>query len=260
MEVDPYEVRTKGLTDPLEPFEVGRALYHLIKHAGFSSPRLMDADDDQDDETGKVKEQIGGLRQRLGGRTLGEYLTQPDPDDVQRKRNRYLGRDMVLEEFGRLWTAQAAHHPAMTGELRTAVFTTAFYRRPTYWRLDTLGRCRFIPTSPLCGTGSWIGQQSIMLEKLNSLRLAGGNARPLEPDERLKALKLLDSQRTVTFGALRKAIGLPRGQTFNFEIGGRKDLQGNATEAALMKVYPVHAIIRKFVGSMTRKLSVTSSQ
>ena len=99
-----------------------------------------------------------------------------------------------------------------------------------------------------------------MLEKLNSLRLAGGNARPLEPDERLKALKLLDSQRTVTFGALRKAIGLPRGQTFNFEIGGRKDLQGNATEAALMKVYPVHAIIRKFVGSMTRKLSVTSSQ
>lgn len=31
-------------------------------------------------------------------------------------------------------------------------------------------------------------------------------------------------------------------------------------ECLLMVVYPVHAIIRKFVGSMTRKLSVTSSQ
>lgn len=207
----------------------------MIKHPGFSSPRLPDADEADDKETGVVKQAIEGLRKEIGAGTLGQYLHQPS--DKAPPRRRYLGRDMVTAEFDRLWAAQALYHTAMTEELRSQLWSAAFYRRPIYWRLDTLGRCRFVPGSPLCGTGSWIGQQSIMLEKLNSLRLAGGNARELDESERAKALELFSTQRSVTFGGLRKALRLRKGQTFNFEVGGRDKLPGNATEAALIKIF-----------------------
>jgi CRISPR-associated endonuclease Csn1 len=40
----------------------------------------------------------------------------------------------------------------------------------------------------------------------------------------------------VTFGALRKALGI-HGERFNFEVGGKKKLRGNATEAVLRKIF-----------------------
>jgi CRISPR-associated endonuclease Csn1 len=39
---DPYALRVKALTQPLEPQELGRVLLHLIQRRGFKSNRKND--------------------------------------------------------------------------------------------------------------------------------------------------------------------------------------------------------------------------
>ncbi|MGO1077198.1 type II CRISPR RNA-guided endonuclease Cas9 [Inquilinus sp. CA228] len=235
---DPYNLRAKGLDAALTPMEVGRALYHLVKRRGFKSSRLEETARNggtEDKETSKVKQAIAALDGRMGGTTLGVYLS-----NQEKKRGGYVGRDMVEDEFDRLWAAQAPHHPGIVTEgLREAVRVTAFHQRPTFWRLSTLGRCRLVPDSPLCARGSWAGQRYVLLQTLNSLRLVGGNEQPLESVERAKVLDLLDRQATVSFSTLRKVLGLRRDQSFNFEIGGRDKLKGNVFEATLRHAFGI---------------------
>lgn len=39
---DPYDQRTGGLSGPLAPYEIGRALYHLAQRRGFASSRHVE--------------------------------------------------------------------------------------------------------------------------------------------------------------------------------------------------------------------------
>jgi CRISPR-associated endonuclease Csn1 len=234
MAADPYDLRAKALTGPLNPTDLGRALYHLSKHRGFAARRGAELDPTAQDasakkEEGVVRENIGHLRAEMAGNTLGAFLSRQE-----KKRNRHLGRDMVEEEFDRIWSAQAAHHPAvLTPAARERIAGIVFHQRPTFWRLKTLGTCELEPDSPLCLKGSWLGQRYLMFQDVNGLRLAGGNARPLDEAERAKVVAFLESEANITFPRLRKLLALPRDQRFNFEIGGRKNIQGNALEAAL---------------------------
>lgn len=235
MRLDPYPLRAKGAGECLdEPWQAGRALYHLVKRRGFLSVRHLDESEGTDKDTDGLLGEIQGLRGNLEGHTLGSFLAGQD-----KKRGRHTGRDMYLAEFEAIWTEQARHRPELfTDDLRSRLFATAFYQRPTYWRLDTLGTCRFEGGgADLCSKGSWLGQRFVLLQTLNSLRLAGGNEAPLEGPDREKALALLSSKATVTFAGLRKALGLPKSQLFNFEVGGKKDIKGNAVEAALAKCF-----------------------
>jgi len=233
-ETDPYALRARGLSEPLAPQEVGRALYHLVKRRGFASPRLEDeSDEEKRKEEGKVRTAIGELASDMGDRPLGAHLAKLD-----KKRGRYIGRDMVMREFEELWAAQACHHPKLlTPEARKNLHDIAFYQRPIFWRLGTLGTCRLEPDSPLCLKGSWLGQQFLMLQRLNSLRLAGGNERRLTDDEREKAFAFLQCHDKATFAKLRTLLGLPRTQKFNFEIGGEKSIPGDAVETHLIKIF-----------------------
>lgn len=39
---DPYELRANGVKEKLEPYEIGRALFHLSKHRAFVGSRKFD--------------------------------------------------------------------------------------------------------------------------------------------------------------------------------------------------------------------------
>ncbi len=238
MGADPYELRARGLTEKLETLQVGRALYHLAKRRGFTSARIeeqSEAGRARKKDEGIVKEHIGKLRELMAGRTLGAYLATRVNE---KKRGDYIGRDMVKAEFAALWAAQAPHHlQQMTERLRTHIEQVMFHQRPVFWRLNTLGHCRLEPEEEsLCLNGSWHGQQFVMLQALNNLKFSGIEAPLLTQPERAKAYSLLQAQAELTFGALRKAPGM-RDAKFNFEEGGEKKLRGNATEAALRKVF-----------------------
>lgn len=238
MASDPYSLRTSALTERLEPFEIGRALFHLHKRRGFVGSRKFGdtpKDPDKEKDEKKTSAEIADLRARMEGQHLGQFLHALPAGE--RKRGRHLDRQMITAEFDAIWAKQTEFHPQLlTDALQSELRRLIFFQRPTFWRLNTIGTCELEPGQTRCMKGDWHGQRFVMLQMLNSLRLAHGDRRPLTPEERDKALKALQDKAQVSFVSFRKKIGLER-QQFNFELGGKKEALGNATEAKLRKVF-----------------------
>lgn len=254
-QTDPYALRAKGMDAPLSAHELGRALYHLEKRRGYRAPShgeeeeaVTEEQKAQSKEDGKVKQAISDLDAALGDGTLGQYFAAQvapshsrlaDPDPV---RGNHLGREQVEAEFDRLIQAQAPHHPI----LQDAAFVSGlrdkvFFQRPTYWQEKTLGRCDLERDAPLALKADWVTQETTMLETVNALRDQAGNNPPLTEAEREVVLNLCRAKRKVTFGEIRRALkmelGLADPPKFTHEKQGRKDIPGNATEAALITVF-----------------------
>ena len=93
----PYQLRAKALDEPLTPYELGRAVYHLAQRRGFLSNRIV-TKDQEDEEKGVVKPAIGELAKSIeasGSRTLGEYFSRVDAR-TERIRTRYTSRKMCI--------------------------------------------------------------------------------------------------------------------------------------------------------------------
>jgi CRISPR-associated endonuclease Csn1 len=251
MGIEPYALRARGLAEALTPYELGRALYHLSKRRHFRERDLAESDDPREeakkaDEEAAAKTRQGFVAQlKASGETLGEALSRRGAGE--RRRGEHATRAVVEEEFARLRTAQALHHPilrdhAFAGALQEAIFA----QRPVFWRKSTLGACRFFPDAPLCPKGSWLSQQRVMLEKVNNLAIAGGNARPLDAEERRAILAALATQKKMGWNGVRavlEPIFKARGESakyarFNLEYGDEKGgLRGNLIEADLAKIF-----------------------
>ncbi|MCI0402727.1 MAG: type II CRISPR RNA-guided endonuclease Cas9 [Acidobacteria bacterium] len=245
---DPYQLRTRGLRERLEPLEIGRALYHLAHRRGFLSARRMEERAEpkkaREKEEGPIQEEIKTLEKQLEGRTLGEYLASLTEE---RKRNRHISREMVVEEFNRLWDAQANHHPQLLTEgLKERLETILLYQRPIFWRLQTVGTCWLEPGQSVCPLGSWLGQQFRMLQQVNNVRLRfpGQAARRLDAEERSILLERLQQQEEMRFGGVRTALkklwksrGLDLKPHVNLESDDEDKLLGNRLESQLAKVF-----------------------
>ncbi|MCG8509756.1 MAG: type II CRISPR RNA-guided endonuclease Cas9, partial [Rhodospirillales bacterium] len=261
MAIAPYDLRVRGLSKRLEPHEVGRALYHLAQRRHFRGRDLDDSGDtstesaegnagaeasDEKETAADRESTLNALRDE--GITLGTLLSRKGPHD--RRRCIHAHRDAVREEFERLWSEQAKHHPAMgdgTLRLKEQVEDAIFAQRPVFWRRNTLGECRFMPGEQLCPKGAWLSQQRRMLEKLNNLELATGNLRPLDGEERAAILEKLQTQAAMTWGGVRAALkplykargeaGAEKRLKFNLELGGERKLLGNPLEAKLASIF-----------------------
>jgi CRISPR-associated endonuclease Csn1 len=269
MKTDPYALRARGLAEPLAPQELGRALYHLAKRRHFKERDLAESDSGRGEKPSAEEAKDAEAREsfiaelRETGATPGQLLARRDPL-AERKRGEHATRAFVENEFKRLLAAQAAHHPplrdrAVLGAIEEAIFN----QRPVFWRKSTLGRCPLVPGAPLSPKGSWLSQERRMLEKVNNLAIAGGNARPLFPEERAAILAVLSMQKSMTWGGVRDAlrpIFKARGESertvrFNLEYGDEKGgLKGNLVQAELAKVFkaqwaahPRKAELREFV-------------
>jgi CRISPR-associated endonuclease Csn1 len=250
MAINPVHLRTSGLSEQLAPMEFGRALYHLAQHRHFKGRELEEESEEAalapDESKARTEREATLNRIKRTHETLDEILAEKGPHE--RQRGIHANRDSVAAEFERLWTRQAAFHPGLaTAGLRERVADTIFSQRPVFWRLATLGACRFMPGEELCPKGSWLSQQRRMLEKLNNLAITGGNARPLDEAERAAILEKLHGQASMTWPAVRTALrpifkargeeGRERTLRFNLEEGGDKTLLGNAVESKLAHIF-----------------------
>ncbi len=250
MATDPYDLRRRGLSEALSPYEFGRALYHLAQRRHFRGRDLEEIGETPDEADGEKEaktnreETLRTLKSK--DLTLGAWLAERGPHD--RKRGVHANRSAVADEFDRLWSAQSAHLDLLCDDaLKESVSDSIFAQRPVFWRKNTLGECRFMPGEALCPRGSWLSQQRRMLEKLNNLAVAGGNARPLDDEERAAILARLQTQASMTWGGVRAALrplykargepGAEKGLKFNLELGGDKKLSGNIVEAKLAGVF-----------------------
>ena len=250
METDPYELRRRAFEgDALSLHEVGRAIYHLAQRRHFKGRDIVEisddaepSGDDADDKkaTSAREKTVQALKRE--GKTLGAWLAGRGPNE--RKRGAHATREIVEDEFNGIWL------PLVPEAHRSSVRDAVFFQRPVFWRLKTLGECRFIPGARLCPKGSWLSQQRRMLEKLNNLSLAGGNQRRLDEEERRAILAKLQTQASMTWPGVRRALttlyrargepGEEQGLKFNLEEGGERKLLGNAVESKLDDLFGGH--------------------
>jgi len=156
--LDVYAIRGRALDQRLEPHEIGRALFHLNQRRGYKSNRIADAKAADDKDKGKIASAGERLDDLLNGRTLGQYYAELQSGPVRQRQgvraringegtktfyDIYPQRDMLEDEFDRLWGVQAPHHPAlMTEEARDAVRKAIFHQRPL--KTPVIGRCTFL--------------------------------------------------------------------------------------------------------------------
>ena len=72
--LDPYCLRARALDQPLSPFELGRALFHLDQRRGFKSNRKSGGEEEEEKKTGAAIEELRRSIEESGARTLGEFL------------------------------------------------------------------------------------------------------------------------------------------------------------------------------------------
>jgi hypothetical protein len=237
--LDPYALRRDGLTRALLPHELGRALYHLAKRRGFAGRATEEKKIDPDEMA--ATEDAQRLAAEKADRTLGAFLAEQP-----KKRGRHHTRDMVRDEFDRLWTAQKPHHAVLSEpQFEARIRNLVFFQRPTFWRLKTLSKCQFCPDDAPEPKGSWAGQQFLVLEQLTKLRTAGANSRPLSPEEFKILLEQAHRQRTISWGGVRKALKKhwrerdeDEFQRFNMEVSGAETgIKGHAVEYELRKIF-----------------------
>ncbi len=247
-QVLPYRLRALALDEPLSPFVLGRALYHLAQRRGFLSNRKA-AKNDEDE--GVVKAGISALSaeiERTGSRTIGEYFAGLDPQE-QKIRGRWTARQMFSDEFEKIWTAQSAYHECLTGENHDLLFDAIFQQRKLKSQKGLIGACELEPSKRRAPAASMEFQAFRLLQRANDLVMIDPNnhLHPLieaEPAKREALIAHLEEHDACTFGQARKLLGLkaerrdgkPVKWTFNFEQGGEKGLKGNSTAARLSRV------------------------
>jgi len=249
MALPPLPIRARVLKERVEPHELGRALYHLAKRRHFKGRDLEESDspetEDAEEKAASNARERTIAELKATGKTLGEMLATTPAHE--RSRGIHALRSHVADEFERLWSAQAAHHPALTDTLKAHVADTIFAQKPVFWRKSTLGQCRLMPGEALAPKGSWLSQQRRMLEKLNNMEIASGNRRSLDAEERAAVLAILQTQASMTWGGVRRALkplyaargekGMEQRIKFNLELGGEPKLLGNPLEAKLAAIF-----------------------
>jgi len=239
-QVLPYRLRALALTQKLEPFELGRAIYHLGQRRGFLSNRK--APPKKDEKLGEVKEHIHKLEKQMkdaGAETLGQYLAGLD-SETERIRRRWTSRAMYLAEFAKIWAAQAIHHPGILNqELGKRLHRAIFHQRPLKSQAGLIGTCEFERGRKRAPWGLTLAQRFRLLQQVVNARIVAphGADRYLTADERDALLRVLEREGDLSFSKARKLLNLPRGHGFNWESGGEERFLGNRTNAKLAGIF-----------------------
>lgn len=256
--LDPYELRSKALTEKLHPWHLGRALLHLARRRGFKSNRKT-AGSEEAKVTGPAIERLSSLLDTGNAATIGQLLhqriRQGQParfrPDAKSNYDLYPTRAFYEQEFDAIRSAQTTFQslaPADWDALRHIIFEQ-FPLKP-----QERGRCRFLkdakgqplPRAPLALPSF---QEFRILSDANHLAYREdplSPANPLSAEQRLTLLTLLRSQKSVTFGKLRTKLRLPETARFNLESDKRDALAGDAVAALLSS--------KKYFGSRWREL------
>lgn len=229
---DPYELRVRALDRELEPFEVGRAIYHLSKRRGFLSNRKSA----KSKEDGVVYDGINQIRAELEAgnfRTLGELLNTKD-----KKRKYFTHRTMSENEFDLVWSTQREFHSdLLTNDLRTKLRNAIFFQRPLKSQRGLIGRCTFETDKKRCDLARQEAQRLRYWQDLNNLQLQDTqtlNWRPLSVEEKQKLAREFENAKEITYKKLRKLLRVGEDVRINLEANEKK-LYGNKTAYAFRK-------------------------
>ncbi|HWW63159.1 MAG TPA: type II CRISPR RNA-guided endonuclease Cas9 [Sphingomonadaceae bacterium] len=244
---NPYSIRARALTERLEPYEIGRALFHLNQRRGFLSNRKAERRS-KDSEDGKIASGAKALDQAMaeaGADTLGQFLAGRSEKRVRLNGESqgydfYPQRRHVEYEFQRIWEEQAKHHPILlTEEARAALHRILFFQRPL--KEPVVGVCLFAGRYGIARDERRLPkahplfQERRLYEEVNQLEITtpGEAPRKLTLDQRDKLILASRDKRKVAFTSLAKTLKLQPGESFNKASEARTDLTGNEVRAVL---------------------------
>ena len=260
--LDPYELRKKGLDERLTVYEIGRALFHLNQRRGFKSNRKSDT---KDKDTGIIKTVLRDQQLQMeeaGARSFGEYLylrreegldlrsrkktkVKEEKEGKQKKEDYYdfyPKRELLEEEFSLLWQAQSKHHPnELSDTAREKIHHAIFFQRDL--KPQAVGKCTFEHTEDRAPKALPMVQRFRIYQELNNLHildLRTLKGKPLTLEQRDQLAGLLcqpngkkSGSAQVTFDKMRRTLHLGGGTVFSHESEKRKGLEGD-TVSALM--------------------------
>lgn len=240
-ERDPYVLRARALDEKLEPYEIGRALFHLNQRRGFKSNRKAERKQ-KDSEDGKIATGAKALDRAMAetdADTLGQFLAGRDTKRVRmggdnQSYDFYPQRRHIEYEFGRIWEEQVKHHPALLTETaRAALHRILFFQRPL--REQEVGVCTFVHSERRLPRAHPLFQERRLYEEVNQLEVTtpGAPNRKLTIDQRDLLVRRLKLSKAVAFDSLAKLLKLDPGQSFNKASETRTQLAGDEIHAVM---------------------------
>lgn len=250
--MNPLRLRAKALDEELSPAVFCRALIHLARKRGFRSNRKV-----LSDKTTKLSEAIENLQTQLqeyGSRTMGEYLWHRYNETPKNARNMsksvkfryeinerepmpiFPTRDIVLDEFHKIWDTQASFNPIYTDAFKQDIEDIIFTQRPLLPQVK--GKCQLLPEHERAPKAHPLFQEFRILQDLNNLKAINiftGETVLLDDDQHAKLLHLLIHNKEVTFKKMRKDLWEKEAEDyrFNLETNERKKLLGDQTWMAI---------------------------
>ncbi|MBV9757241.1 MAG: type II CRISPR RNA-guided endonuclease Cas9, partial [Alphaproteobacteria bacterium] len=225
-DLDPYSLRASALHRRLQPYEVGRVLFHLNQHRGFKSNRKVDRNAN---EGGLIRDAAGNTRAELarsGHPTIGSWLAERHARRAG-VRVRLAGsgkaaaypfyptREMIEAEFDAIWTAQSGWNPDLSPAMQESLRKIIFFQRPL--KAPPVGKCWLEPGEPRASRALPTAQRFRIAQTLSHLRLfvPGTPDRPLTDAERGVLAAILHRGSDLTLDRVRKMLGLPSETDFN---------------------------------------------
>ena len=240
--ISPYKARSKAAQGEAELYELGRAIWHMSKHRGFKSNRKTDRANEED--SGKIAEGSKQLRQALTDETAatyGDWLAKRHAKgDLVRVRlvgagakasyDFYPLRDMLEDEFTRIWNTQAQHHSHLNDAMKEDIRDTVFFQRPL--KPVDPGRCTFFPKENRLPRWHPLAQEFLILQALNHLKWTDerGEEHSLSLDTRNVIAKQLMDGVKMTWAGLRRVLKIPSSAIVNIQGDSKKEKQGALKE------------------------------
>ncbi len=240
---------------------------HIVKNRGYKGV-LKKAD-------GAIKKQINETISKLdgGNKTLGQLLYERrqaadgQPWRKVEETGTFIYRQMVEEEFDRIYETQRKFHPELNGlypvwgenmfpdfpgvkeiTLKDAFHSAMFYQRPIKWELDNVGNCELYPDEKRAACAQPAYQQYRLAKEIANLRLCEDGSResyPLTLAQRTQLFEYVNSSSKdyrnedgiLPFTDIYKFLGFPANVSFSIDRknGAKQGIKGNLTLWAFEK-------------------------
>lgn len=270
-QLNPYELRAKGLDEKLDIHHFGRALFHINQKRGFKSNRKSTNDKEDGLIATSVKESRKAMEES-NSRTYGEFLwkrfqkmeearkTPSSQEDNWVLARRPIGatsketyavyaqRSMMEEEFNKLWDKQSEFHEKLKDKkLKEKFFKAIFWQRQL--KKPIVGICEFTKETRIPKSSPYF-QKFRILKELNNLAYFNHYKshsiiemeRGLEFRDHLIE-NLFRKKLKVTFKLIEKEFKnffkeVDDFVKFNLEANDRKSLEGDKTYVVLSEIIP----------------------
>ncbi len=276
-----HKWRSDAVTQEITPEQLMSVFLLMAKNRGYEG-RFTKAED------GKVKTHIDEVKKRMQDRncdTLGQLLykyktdaqsTHPKAQITHRpwkklsEEGTYAQRDMLQDEFSRIWEEQERHHTILkpTGQcdekiehvyrhyfednksilpkntkesvsLRDLFYSALFDQRPIWWDKETIGSCELEPEYRRASRAHPVFQEYRIEQLLNDLELKRSK-RELREEEKEKIRPIFEQQKEITAKKLYDILGISNDRFTHDRSteSGNDDhkFKGNKTRCVLCKL------------------------